>query len=206
MGLEMSWSAELTRMAGSEPAGLVAQGRGSSSLRNTPGYDARHKPGAPINHFQHFTGVHDFKRLHQRNEFTVPEQVIVGGGSGFQRSLLFEERFRHQIAASPGCLEKDGHPLPVQVVEDHDDIERPARGRLALQVGVAPLDETAVFAACFLGFPQRVQVRVNRNNLRPALGSRARVTSAATGYVEHESPFAKQPAMPHEPGAHTLEL
>ncbi len=179
---------------------------GSPSYRYMPRQNARHKPGTPIYYLQHFSGVHDFKRLHERQEFTLFEQMSVGCGPTTERTLLFEKRLSEQVTTDFDSPEKRRHARTVQVVEHHDHVKRTGRRWVALQIEVIPMDPAAVSTRRFLGAPQFVGIRIDGDDSRATFGCRSSVTSPATRKIEDVYSVDEQSAMPRKPGAHSREF
>ncbi len=167
-----------------------------------PRQHARHKPRTSINNLQHLPCVHDLKRAHERNEFTLSEQMVIRCRSALQRALLFEKRLRQEVAAWFHRVQKRRKALTVQVIEYHDDVERAFWRRIALQVVNAPTDSATVFPPSLLGPCESFRVDFDRFDSGAAFGGRTGMASLATCQVEDGHAVRKQVLVPREPRAH----
>ena len=155
--------------------------------------------GATIQDLQDFPSQDHFERLGKVPELARSQQMLVRRGAPAEATLLIQERLHQQVAARLDPIEQLGHPVPVEVREDHHDVERAAGQWIARQVGLNPLDGDLGLPRCLLRRLQQLGISVDANDLGPACSGGDGVTALAARDIEDRGTGPDQARVPLEP-------
>src|SRR5688572_20435666 len=114
--------------------------------------------------------------------------MLLGLRAPTELPLAFEKGFQDQMSAVPDRAREISHPATVEIVENHDEIERTLGNRVMLEIRLYPLDrQPAVLRRAAPGANSGA-IGVHRRDARPELGRGNGMTSPPTGQVQHPRP------------------
>ena len=184
-------------------AALVPYGLTEASFatqRNDAGYRRR----ARIHRLDNLSGKQNLKWLDQGDEFTPLQQMLMRGWSPSELALILEKGFVQEVTTRSHRPFEMLHPLPVEVVESHHDVEGCFGKGQGLEIGALPHDRKPLVCGDRPTGFHRFLIGIDRHDVRPQLGGGNRVSPFPATDVEHLGTGLDEPGMPTEPGAGTL--
>ena len=183
-------------------AALVAYGLTEASFA-TERNDAGDRRRARIHRLDNLPGKQNLKWLDQRDEFTPLQQMVIRAWSPSELALILEKGFVQEVTTGSNRLFEMFHPLPVEVVESHHDVEgRFGKGQ-GLEIRALPHDRKPLVRGDRPTGFHRFLIGIDRHDVRPQLGGGNRVSPFPATDVEHLVTGLDEPGMPTEPGAGT---
>ena len=161
----------------------------------------RRRPG--IHRLDNLSGKQDFKWLDQGDEFTPLQQMVIRAWSPSELALILKKGLVQEVTTRSNCPFEMLHPLPVEVVEAHHDVEGCFGKGQGPEIRALPHDRKPLVRRDRPTGFHRFLIGVDRHDVRSQLGGGNRVSPFPETDVEHLGTGLDNPGMPAEPSAGT---
>ncbi len=175
------------------------------SFLRAPGKHTGDCHRAAIEHFEHIAREHDLKWFDERPKFPWPEEVLVVSRPPTEFPLLLEKCFSQEVPSGPHHFEELRHSASIEVVENHDHIERTIR-EVLLKISDPPIDPELGLLGCFLRGLEPFAVGIHGEDFGPSGRSGDGVPACPTRHVQDSHTGTDKVSMPHEPCAGQLVI